>query len=315
MGETKLIDTLESVLGKSKTTNKGNIAFYCPFCQSSKKKLEIQTVTSDKGENPWHCWTCNASGKKLTSLFKALNLGREKLSDLYKLLNGNIRYSSKKNDSIRLNTAVLELPKNYKPLYKNSNSTEYKNALYYLQSKRKLTLSEIVKYNIGYCEEGEYAKKIIIPSYDELGKLNYFVGRSYYESETFKHKNPNVSKDIVALELFINWSLPVILCEGMFDAIAIRRNAIPLLGKTISEKLKMKIIENKVSKLYICLDQDAQKQALEHAEYFMNNGIEVYFVDLHEKDPSEIGFDRMCTLIKKTKPLTFSKFIEYKLFV
>ena len=47
----------------------------------------------------------------------------------------------------------------------------------------------------------------------------------------------------------------------------------------------------------------------------MNNGVEVYFVDLQEKDPAEIGFEKMCKLIKDTPPLTFSKFIEYKLFI
>ena len=41
MSNTSLIQLLESVLGRSKTTNKGNIAVCCPFCQSSKKKLEI----------------------------------------------------------------------------------------------------------------------------------------------------------------------------------------------------------------------------------------------------------------------------------
>ena len=108
--------------------------------------------------------------------------------------------------------------------------------------------------------------------------------------------------------------MPIVLVEGAFDAIAVRRNAIPLFGKTISEDLRKKIIEHKVSKLYICLDKDAQKQALEHAEYFMNNGVQVYFVDLDQKDPAEIGFEQMSKLIKETQPLTFSKFIEYKLF-
>ena len=83
--------------------------------------------------------------------------------------------------------------------------------------------------------------------------------------------------------MFINWSLPIVLVEGAFDAIAVRRNVIPLFGKTISEDLRKKIIENKVNQVYICLDKDAQKQALEHAEYFMNNGVQVYFVDLQEK--------------------------------
>ena len=310
----KLIQIIESVIGKGKVTNKGNIAHHCPFCHSPRKKMEIQTITNDKGENPWHCWVCNKSGKKLSSLFKALKVSREKISELYKVLNVQPKYNANQIDSAFRSTTAIDLPKEYIPLVSISDSIEYKNAIHYLRSKRKITLSEIVKYNIGYCETGEYSKKIIIPSYDEFGKLNYFVGRAYYDAESFKHKNPDVSKNCVGFELFINWSLPIVLVEGAFDAIAVRRNAIPLFGKTISEDLRKKIIEHKVSKLYICLDKDAQKQALEHAEYFMNNGVQVYFVDLDQKDPAEIGFEQMSKLIKETQPLTFSKFIEYKLF-
>jgi DNA primase len=276
--------------------------------------MEIQMITNDKGENPWHCWVCNKSGKKLSSLFKALKVSREKISELYKVLNLQPKYNANQIDSAFRSTTAIDLPKEYIPLVSISDSIEYKNAIHYLRAKRKITLSEIVKYNIGYCETGEYSKKIIIPSYDEFGKLNYFVGRAYYDAESFKHKNPDVSKNCVGFELFINWSLPIVLVEGAFDAIAVRRNAIPLFGKTISEDLRKKIIEHKVSKLYICLDKDAQKQALEHAEYFMNNGVQVYFVDLDQKDPAEIGFEQMSKLIKETQPLTFSKFIEYKLF-
>ncbi len=309
----KLLQLLDSVLGRGKTTNKGNVAHHCPFCQSSRKKLEVQTVTNDKGENPWHCWICNKSGKKLTTLFKTLNVSRNTLTELYNIIGSQPKYSSKEIGSLYSSTTVIELPKEYIPLYKTTDSTEYKNAIHYLRNKRHLTLSEIVKYGIGYCETGEYAKKIIIPSYDEHGRLNYFVGRAYYDVD-FKHKNPDVSKNIVGFELFINWNLPLVLVEGAFDAIAIRRNVIPLFGKTISEDLRKKIIENKVTKLYICLDKDAQKQALEHASYFMNNGIEVHFVDLQEKDPAEIGFEKMCVLIKETPALTFSQFMKYKLF-
>ena len=90
--------------------------------------------------------------------------------------------------------------------------------------KRGLRPEDIVKYNIGYCETGEYEDKIIIPSYDDDGKLNFFVGRSFYQSK-YKHKNPKVSKDIVGFDLLVNWDIPLVLCEGAFDAIAIRRNS------------------------------------------------------------------------------------------
>ena len=236
--DTRLLHITESILGKGKVTNKGNVAFSCPFCHSTKKKLEVQMITSDKGENHWHCWICNAAGKKMSTLFKALNVGRDKVSELYKIL----KIQPKSYEKNFYDNVIVELPKEYTPLYKTSDSTEYKNAIHYLRSKRNISLSEIVKYGIGYCETGEYAKKIIIPSYDEVGKLNYFVGRAYYDVESFKHKNPEASKNIVGFELFINWSLPLVLVEGAFDAIAVRRNAIPLFGKTISEDLPGLII-------------------------------------------------------------------------
>lgn len=55
-----------------------------------------------------------------------------------------------------------------------------------------------------------------------------------------KYKNPPAPKDTVIFDLYINWNMPVILCEGVFDAIAIKRNAIPLLGKTVQDALLQK---------------------------------------------------------------------------
>ena len=304
----KLLMLLESVLGKSKSTAKQNYAFHCPYCHSARKKFEVSIINQSS-----HCWSCNRAHKKLTTLFKAINVSRDKLSELYKLLNTQPNYSGNKNDKFQRATTVIDLPKEFIPLYKHSNTTEYKNAIHYLRNKRKITLSEIVKYNIGYCESGEYAKKIIIPSYDESGKLNYFVGRAYYEAESFKHKNPDVPKNCVGHELFINWGLPLVLVEGSFDAIAVRRNAIPLFGKTISNTLKKRIVEKRVKTIYICLDRDARKQALDTAEYFISNGIEVFFVDLTGKDPSELGFKNIQELLNITIPMTSERLMEEKI--
>jgi hypothetical protein len=113
-----------------------------------------------------------------------------------------------------------------------------------------------------------------------------------------------MSKDIVPFELFINWSSPLVLCEGMFDALAIKRNAIPLLGKHIQRELMKKIVTSQVQKIYIALDKDAQKDAVKFCEQLMNEGKEVYLVDLEEKDPSEMGFEAVTTLIQNTHPLS-----------
>lgn len=304
MSKFSIITLLESVMGKGKINSNDNVAFHCPFCHHNKKKMEVNIVTQY-----WHCWVCNAAGRKLAVLFRKLNVQREKVSKLIQLLD-DVEYKPTKTTT---DTPVLQLPEGYRPLWVlQEMSPEFRNAVYYLK-KRNITIHDILKYRIGYCRKGPYKGKIIIPSYDANGSLNYFVARAYYEQDKFKHKNPPASKDIVGFELHINWNMPIILVEGAFDAIAIKRNAIPLFGKTISNTLKKRIVEKGVKEIYICLDKDARKQALEAAEYFMANGITVYFVDLTEKDPSELGFEKIISQIQSTKVLSNEKLMEQKI--
>jgi DNA primase len=306
MNTSRVTILLESVLGKSKPTSKENLAFYCPFCHHTKRKLEINLALQH-----WHCWVCNASGKKLTTLFRRLNIDKDKTSKLYELLEDGSLPTKQINQQI--NTTV-RLPDEFKPLWiTNDVSPEFRNAFAYLK-RRGVTILDIIKYRIGYCETGLYSGKIIIPSFDKDGQLNYFVGRAFYADDAFKHKNPDVSKNIIGFELFINWQLPVILVEGAFDAIAIKRNTIPLFGKTINDALKTQIIDNNVTDIYICLDKDARKQALETANYFMSKGIRVYFVDLKQKDPSEIGFKNIQEIIKQTEQMRESDLFAQTLF-
>jgi len=304
MSKFSLIALLESVLNKGKITSNNNIAFNCPFCNHHKKKLEIDIVTQH-----WHCWVCNAAGRKLAVLFRKLNVQREKISKLIQLVD-EVEYKPSKTST---DTPVLHLPEGYRPLWDlDSTSPEYRNAVYYLKG-RGIDIYDILRYRIGYCRKGPYSGKIIIPSYDENSSLNYFVARAYYEEDKWKHKNPPTSKDIVGFELHINWDMPIVLVEGAFDAIAIRRNAIPLFGKTISNTLKKRIVEKGVKQIYICLDQDAKKQALETAEYFMANGINVYFVDLTSGDPSELGFEKIKRILEMTTRMSTEQLMEQKI--
>ena len=184
--------------------------------------------------------------------------------------------------------------------------------LAYLKN-RGISKDDILKYNIGYCTSGRYRNMVIIPSYDANGSLNYFTGRSFEKEPYTKYRNPEASRNIVPFELFINWNIPVILCEGPFDAIAIKRNVIPLLGKNIQSNLMKKIVTSAVEKIYIALDKDAQKQALRFCEQLMNEGKEVYLVDMQDKDPSEMGFENFTKLIQETYPLTLSELIGEKI--
>ena len=308
--EDRLITLLESVLGKSKKTSGDNYAFYSPFVEHYKPKLEINVALNSLGENPWHCWVSDEKGKTIRSLFRKLKVSKDVWEEHNSIFSRKYRYrNDQAND--QANDQVVQLPKEYIPLWKPSNSVIRKHALRYLNG-RGVTPSEIIKYEVGYCEEGIYKHKVIVPSYDKDARLNYFVGRSFYDSN-FKHKNPDVSKDVVGFEMMVNWDLPIVICEGVFDAMAVRMNAIPLFGKSPQSKLQSEIIRRGVRKVYIALDSDAFSNALRFAEVLMNEGIEVSVVELKDSDPSEMGFEEINKKIKNTPPLTLKKLMEYKL--
>ena len=309
MKNIKLLQLLESVLGKGKPTSGDNIAFFSPFVSHYKPKLEININTTSQGENTWHCWISDKKGRSIVTLFKQLNLSKEKFEQLNKVIESS-KYRIDTTSTTK--QSVLQLPEEYRPLWIQKNTPDYKNAIHYLKG-RGISIFDILKYRIGYCESGEYSGKIIIPSYDCTGQLNYFVSRAFYKADTQKHKNPKISKDVIGFDLLINWSQPIILCEGAFDAIAVKRNAIPLFGKIIQPALQKKIIEQRVRNIYIWLDADALKNAISIAEKFMSEGLNVYFIQLKSEDASELGFKRINEIIENTDVLTFERLMQLKM--
>ena len=300
-----LINIVNSVLGVGKPTARGNQAHHCPFCHHTKPKLEINFTEGKK--NPWHCWVCNKKGTNLVTLLKQANAPEDKIAEIKK----HVSYVDYRNPEAKVE--AVKLPKEFKAFTQMSKSDMTgRQAVAYLK-RRNVSKADILRYNIGYCEGGMYDKMIIIPSYSHEGTLNYFVARNFNEHSPVKYKNPPMSKDIVPFELFINWSSPLVLCEGMFDALAIKRNAIPLLGKHIQRELMKKIVTSQVKKIYIALDKDALKESVRFCEHLMNEGKEVYLVDLKEKDPSEMGFKSVTNLIQTTTPLTDFDLMAQKL--
>jgi hypothetical protein len=65
-----------------------------------------------------------------------------------------------------------------------------------------------------------------------------------------------------------------------------------------------RIVTSTVKQIYIALDKDAMKDALRFAEMLLNEGKEVYLVDLKDKDPSEMGFEKFTSLIQNTHPMS-----------
>ena len=292
-------------MGKSHKRARDNYAFHCPFCNHRKPKLEINMHTNEEGKNFWECWVCQTKGQSIRSLLRQLKTPRDQASEILKYLpkGTNIEYKQ---------LSIIELPKEFKPLIAATSTSVIANTIKKYLYARGLTDIDFIKYNIGYCTSGEYGGRVVIPSYNGSNQLNYFVARTY-DGNYFKYKNPEASKDIIFFENLINWNVPIILCEGVFDAMSIKRNAIPILGKSISTSLYRKIITSKVKDIYVALDDDAKDRALQIGEKFLNQGKRVFIVTLPDKDPSEMGFKAFTEHIQTAKELDISSLMMHKL--
>ena len=305
MNQNKIVNLLNRVLKSNGTKLKklDEYMYWSPFISHHKPKLQINVRTQK-----WHCWVSNVGGRTLFQLLKKVNASNQHFDELRELV-GDLPHYKKETDT-KLKK-VVQLPNEYKPLWNGGDSIVKRHAMSYLY-KRGIDDSDILKYNIGYCDDGLYSNRIIVPSYDSDGQLNFFVGRDFYSSK-MKYRNSSTTKDIIGFDLFINWDEPIILCEGVFDAMAFKRNAIPLFGKTVMSKLQKKIIEFKVKTIYLALDNDAMVDAVKISENFIDNGIEVRMMRFEEKDPNEIGFENLLYLINRTQKMRFSDLMKIKL--
>jgi len=301
-----VINILDDVLGPGTSMKGDEQAHYCPFCHHHKKKLQIN-LQSQK----WHCWVCDSKGKRIQSLLRRLHVDSHKLKKIYEIYGDDyVVYSNNTEDEkveLRLPSEFQSLliePKGINPLF--GKVKEYAR-------KRGISEGDIKRYNIGYCDSGHYANRIIIPSYDRDNRLNYFIARSVFDEEKFKYKNPPVSKNVIMFENQINWNEPITLVEGVFDAMAVKRNAIPLLGKFVPKTLNDTIYKKEVKGINILLDEDAQEQALHYTVQYQNQGITTKNIKPTDKDASDMGFSEVNSKLKESKETEFSDIISQKL--
>jgi len=175
---------------------------------------------------------------------------------------------------------VVNLPEEFVSLANNNNSIQAKVARNYL-TKRGIDEKDILFWKIGYCPSGEYAGRIIVPSFNEDGDCNYFIGRTY-QNDWRKYMNPQAAKSkIVFNELYVDWEEDLVLTEGVFDAIVAGKNSVPILGSSLKEQSRLfkKIIENDTP-VYVALDPDAEEKASSLIQNLIKYGAEVYKIEV-----------------------------------
>jgi DNA primase len=164
----------------------------------------------------YKCWVCSASGKNIYRLVRKFGTYQQRQKWLE--LEGRLDLNEFENIFAEMNDVeeeqVIELPEKFISLCNKRLPRSSKRVLNYLQL-RGINREQILKWKIGYCDDGRFGGRVIIPSFNNDGNINYFIARSYVGHQR-KYLNPTAEKDIIFNQLSVDWDSPVILVEGVF---------------------------------------------------------------------------------------------------
>jgi len=257
-----VIDILEDILGDCNMHNdyKGQMSFDCPVCSHEIKGLDHGdgkgNLEVNYKYNVFKCWVCAETHETHGSIYKLV----KKFGNPRQLKNYLLLKPDDGEDFSKRVYKSVKLPQDFIPFKEASQglkmTPQYKQAFNYIKS-RNITDLMVQMYNIGFCYKGIYENRIIIPSYDSERRINYFIARSYLNRTKMKYKNPEAQKELIIFnEYLINWNETIYIVEGAFDSIFVP-NAIPLLGKFMSDHLFNTLYEKAKGKIVIVLDPDA----------------------------------------------------------
>jgi hypothetical protein len=254
--------------------------YSCPFCNHHKKKMSVNFSI-----NSFKCWVCDARGKNIYRLVR--KFGNYQQRQKYLELQGRLDLSEFDTLFDQINDIedkqTVELPAEFVSLCNKHLPLDSKRPLEYLKS-RGVHFKDILKWKIGYCPRGKYGGRIIIPSLNIDGDCDYFIARSYV-GHGRRYLNPPCGRDIVFNALSIDWDEPVILVEGVFDAIVSGDNSIPILGSTLREGSSLfRALVSNDTPVYLALDPDAEKKTNWIAGCLVRYDLEVKTVNIGRYD-------------------------------
>jgi len=227
------INFFESVFGKGRISANGiNFDVRCPICapaDPTKKKLSIRTDTSAN-----HCWVCGWKSRTIVPLIR--KHGTQTQLSTFKELFG---LSDAENQLVtgERPEKKLELPKDFQLLTTASVSDPDVKAAWRYVVSRGITEKDAWYFKFGVSNELRWKRRIIMPSFDATGNLNYFTARAIDKDRKPKYDNPDVDKNpVVFNDINIDWSKRLVLVEGPFDLVKCPDNSTAILGSDLDER-------------------------------------------------------------------------------
>jgi hypothetical protein len=284
---------LSEVLGDPTPTSSGELSFPSPFTHKFKDPNSFDTkkhlyVNMSKGV------FCDfKSGQSGTLSYLAFLIGadleaapRPRLDPLDEL----------KSKILQLGCAAefvrptADLPEWFQPVVPGSDVQRY-------LVDRGVTREDIAYYGIGE-GSGDHRSWVVLPSLTRHGKCEYWVSRNVNKKA---YRNPQVDRrhHVCFLEKALDYSPgEVVVCEGIFSAIAAGRDAVAALGKLVTDSQLRTMLQAGVRRVTLALDGDAWKETLDTAERCLKIGLDARVVPLpRDKDPDDLGREQFRFLV------------------
>lgn len=268
--DSQKINFLKRAFGFVKVSRDGeNVAVKCPSCGEKKGKFSINISN-------WmcHCWICGVKSKNLYFILKK-HVSGEQASIFAKEF--GLPKSVKKKNLEEVEEEKVKIPEGFILLseYKNRDP-DIRDTIDYC-IKRGLTRRDMRFFRIGTTGTPEFRRRVIVPSFDKLGEVNYFVSRTIDPKGYPKYANSKAKKtEIIFNEMNIDWSRELVLVEGPFDLFKSIENSTCLLGSKLppSCRLFKKIVENKTP-VILALDSDMERESCKIASMLSAYGCQV----------------------------------------
>ncbi len=240
---------------KENTAKNDEISINCPQCGDNKFHLGINFTMK-----VFNCFKCSFHGK-LSYLTKLLfNIKQEDVFENNPIVNVKTIKD--------INKKPITLPLDFRCLTDTMNII-YTKHFDYLFS-RKISLIQIKQYNIGTSDK--HKGYIFIPIYDVKKNQVYWVTRAIKKDVELKSILPKREDGFYAksdclfnIDKAINYD-EVYICEGVFDAISIGKNAIAIMGKFLSENQFKTLIQCQFKRYIVALDNNAKKEMYDIAD-------------------------------------------------
>ncbi|OHD23863.1 MAG: hypothetical protein A2Y38_17390 [Spirochaetes bacterium GWB1_59_5] len=239
----------EAALQEAHQSRRGWWRAPCPFCDLFHSKHDRKASFGINTETGWyHCFRCGTKGK-------LPNIGEE--------------IEERDRALAAQPPAIMRAPEDYTPLWEEPGKTAecLDAARDYLLNGRatRITRKMWREAQIGACAVGRYAGRVIVPilDKDEDGNQTWlgWSGRAWWNKP--KPKRPYIYPDDMARgEIIYNHGAlhevtdePVIVVEGVFDAIACWPSGVALLGDISDSQYEALLLAKRP--VAVVLDGDA----------------------------------------------------------